>query len=286
MPVLAQISDIHLSPSRPFFQFNYEAVLEELARLRPDHIVVTGDLALNAPDVPEDLAFARAQLDRLPAPWSAVPGNHDLGLVPLVPDQHQAADAARRQHWIDLFGADRFAMDFGDWRILGLNTQLLGGGLPAEAEQQDWLEQELHQKAKPVAVFQHYPLFHHTPDETDRNHTCVVPEARGAMLRALAGSSVKLVASGHLHRDKLTMQDGIAFQWAPATAFIEGEDHKGHGGRAYNGFLVHRFSDGQVVTESVEPRWIIHQDIRSWARMNPHGYYRAVEAPFPAVPAL
>lgn len=284
MPVLAQISDIHLSRSRPFFQFNYEAVLDELARIRPDHIVVTGDLALNAPDDPDDLVFARTQLDRLPAPWSAIPGNHDLGLVPLAPDQYQPADAARRQHWLDVFGPDRFAADFGDWRLLGLNTQLMGGGLPEEAEQQAWLEAELADRARPVAMFLHYPLFRHASSEAERGHSCVVPEARAHVMAAIGAGSVKLVASGHIHRDKRIEEAGVVFQWAPATAFIETGDHNGNGGRAYNGFLLHHFSDGQVRTESIEPRWIIHQDVRGWARMAPHGYYRVVAAPFPAVP--
>lgn len=285
MPVLAQLSDIHLSRSRPFFQFNFEAVLEELARIRPDHIVVTGDIALNAPDDPDDLAFARAQLDRLPAPWSAIPGNHDVGLVPLEPGQYQAADVARRARWLDLFGPDRFAIDLGDWRLLGLNTQLMGGGLPAEAEQHGWLEAQLAERARPVALFLHYPLFRHASTEAERSHSCVVPEARARLMAAIGGSSVKLVGSGHIHREKRMEEGGVVFQWAPATAFIETEDHKGNGGRAYNGFLLHRFSDGQVSTESIEPRWIIHQDVRGWARMTPHGYYRAVEAPFPKVPA-
>jgi 3',5'-cyclic AMP phosphodiesterase CpdA len=285
MPIVAQISDLHLSRSRPFFQFNFEAVLDELARVRPDHIVVTGDLALNGAAVADDLAFARAQLDRLPAPWSAVPGNHDVGLVPLAPDQHQPADDARRAQWLTLFGADRFAIDVGDWLLLGLNTQLLGGGLPAEAEQHDWLRGMLAHADRPAALFLHYPLFRHTPDDPDHGHTCVIPSARAALLDVIEGSAVKLVASGHLHREKRSDHRGIAFQWAPATAFIEGEDRKGHGGHAYNGFLLHRFADGAVTSEGIEPRWIIHHDIRSWARMTPHGYYRAVEAAFPGVPA-
>jgi alkaline phosphatase D len=284
MPVVVQLSDLHLSRSRPFFQFNFEAVLEELARLRPDHIVVTGDLALNAPDDFDDLAFARAQLDRLPVPWSAVPGNHDVGLVPLSPGQHQPADGPRRQRWLDLFGPDRFALDLGDWRLLGLNTQLLGGGLPAEAEQHAWLVAELAATSRPVALFQHYPLFRHGPDDPDHGHTCVIPAARAHLLAAIAGSTVRMVATGHLHREKRIEHGGITFQWAPATAFIEGEDFKGHGGQAYNGFLMHRFADGTVATEGVEPRWIIHHDIRTWARMSPHGYYAAVAAPFPSVP--
>ena len=42
-----------------------------------------------------------------------------------------------------MFGADRFAFDAGGWRVLGINAQLLGYGLPQEAEQDAWLDAEL-----------------------------------------------------------------------------------------------------------------------------------------------
>jgi 3',5'-cyclic AMP phosphodiesterase CpdA len=70
--VIVQLSDTHLSPSRPYFQMNFEHVLEAVAAVRPDHVVITGDLALNGPDDPADIAFARRQFDRLPCAWSAV----------------------------------------------------------------------------------------------------------------------------------------------------------------------------------------------------------------------
>lgn len=283
--MLAQLSDIHLSRSRPFFQFNWEVVLAELAALRPDHVIVTGDLALNGPDDADDIAFARAQLERLPCPWSAVPGNHDLGLVPIRPGVHQPISETRREAYLHHFGADRFRLSFGDWTLLGLNTQLLGSGLAAEAEQHAWLEAELRAAAgRPVALFQHYPLFRERPDETAIGHSFVVPAARARVMALLEGSSVQLVASGHLHREKRMVHAGIAYQWAPATAFIEGADPKQHGGLAYNGFLLHRFNGQAFTTERVEPRWIIQHDIRNWAQSEPHGYYDIVALPWLSLP--
>lgn len=284
---LAQLSDIHLSRSRPFFQFNFEVVLAELAALRPDHVVVTGDLALNGPDDADDIAYARAQLDRLPCAWSAVPGNHDLGLVPIRPGVHQAITEARRAAYLHHFGADRFALAFGDWTLLGLNTQLLGSGLAAEVEQHAWLEAEFAAASgRPVALFQHYPLFRERPDETSIGHSFVVPAARARIMALLEGSSVQLVASGHLHREKRIEHAGITYQWAPATAFIEGEDPKRHGGVACNGFLLHRFAGSTFTTERIEPRWIIQHDIRNWARSEPHGYYDIVALPWLSLPDL
>lgn len=102
MVTLAHLSDVHLPalPHVPLRHLNLkrglglinwhrkrhaihrmetvEALLEDLARQRPDHIVVTGDLANLG--LPEEHANALAWLQRLgaPASVSAVPGNHDI----------------------------------------------------------------------------------------------------------------------------------------------------------------------------------------------------------------
>jgi 3',5'-cyclic AMP phosphodiesterase CpdA len=257
---LVQLSDIHLSASRPFFQFNYDIALEAVTEIEPDVIVVTGDLALNGPDDADDLAFAARQLERLPAAWHAVPGNHDVGLVPFAGGLHQAVDKDRLAAYRSVFGDDRFVTRVGDWTFLGLNSQLLGSGLEAEAEQEDWLASALAAAEGPIGLFLHYPLFIDSPDETQDSHAVVRPAARRRLLDQLTGNGrVGLVGSGHLHQEKRIDLDGIA----------------------YAGFLVYRFDGDSLSVERVEPRWIINHDIRNWGRSEPHGYYEIVRRPFP-----
>jgi 3',5'-cyclic AMP phosphodiesterase CpdA len=50
-----------------------------VAEHAPDVVVHVGDPCLDGTHHPEDLDFAREQLDRLPAPWVSIPGNHDIG---------------------------------------------------------------------------------------------------------------------------------------------------------------------------------------------------------------
>ena len=109
----------------------------------PDLVVHVGDLCLDATHHPEDLDFAREQLERLPAPWVSIPGNHDIGDNPGTGDPVHALTPERLQRWRDVIGPDRWVHDVGGWRLVGLNAQLFGSALPDEHEQWDWLEQTL-----------------------------------------------------------------------------------------------------------------------------------------------
>jgi 3',5'-cyclic AMP phosphodiesterase CpdA len=279
---LVQLSDTHLSASRPYFQFNYEMVVEAMADLAPDHIVITGDLGLNGPDDIADVAFAARQFDRLGAPWSAVPGNHDVGLVPFEGGLHQPINEGRHAAYLATMGADRFVQDIGDWRLIGLNSQLLGSGLAAEAAQQDWLAAMLAETNRPVALFLHYPLFLDDPTDPAPSHNAVLPEPRAAIMAMIEDApQVKLVASGHLHEEQRVERDGVVYHWAPATSFMSSGGC--HGGVATTGFLVHRFDGKTFTTERHSARWMINHDIASWENTEPHGYYEIVKRPYPSV---
>lgn len=66
MTRIGLLSDIHLSRVRPWFHANWELLLRTLdAAPPPDLFIITGDCALDAPSREDDLAYARAQFDRL-----------------------------------------------------------------------------------------------------------------------------------------------------------------------------------------------------------------------------
>lgn len=75
MSVLLQISDPHFGTEQPLV---VEALVT-LARLqRPDLLVLSGDITQRA--LPAQFQAARAFMDRLDAPFVAIPGNHDIPL--------------------------------------------------------------------------------------------------------------------------------------------------------------------------------------------------------------
>jgi 3',5'-cyclic AMP phosphodiesterase CpdA len=75
MSVLLQVSDPHFGTEQP----QVVEALVTLARLqRPDLLVLSGDITQRAR--PAQFQAARAFMDRLGAPFLAIPGNHDIPL--------------------------------------------------------------------------------------------------------------------------------------------------------------------------------------------------------------
>jgi hypothetical protein len=85
-------------------------------------------LAINGSDSDAEIAFAATALRNLRTRVMALPGNHDVGDEP--PGQHpdQIIDADRLARWDSSFATDRWALDAGAWRLIGVNAQLFGSG--------------------------------------------------------------------------------------------------------------------------------------------------------------
>jgi len=75
MRVLAHLSDLHFGRSEAAVVSSLVSALE---KVRPDLIVISGDLTQRAR--PAQFREARAFLDALGAPTLVVPGNHDVPL--------------------------------------------------------------------------------------------------------------------------------------------------------------------------------------------------------------
>lgn len=221
-----QVSDTHLSAERPFFQGNWDAFAALVAAQRPDLVVHAGDLALEGPERASDLDRGRESLGALAADWLAIPGNHDIG-DNAAPGHapKRPVSAALLGAWHARFGACRWMRDLGAWRIVGLNAQLMADETPAEladeaAAQWAFLDEALA-TARPVLLFVHKPLFETSPDApSEPSLRYVPPRSAVRLLDAVAGSTVRIVASGHVHQHRRLRHAGIEFVWAPATAFI------------------------------------------------------------------
>ena len=66
---LIQISDTHLSRSKPHFADNWPPLAEWIAAQRPDLVIHTGDVTVDGADVEDDLAYS-AQL--MNGTWEAL----------------------------------------------------------------------------------------------------------------------------------------------------------------------------------------------------------------------
>jgi 3',5'-cyclic AMP phosphodiesterase CpdA len=214
------ISDLHLSPTHGFFWENFCRARDAINAAPPELVIVNGDLCINGADSDDEMAFAAQALQRLDCPYRALPGNHDVGVSDEPPGQDQVIDALRLARWNGVFGMDRFDMRVGVWRLLGLDAQLCGSGLPEEEAQFEWLNDCLLETGAPVALFLHKPLFLESAAEDRLTQASLNPVPRARLLDLIRRSSVKLVVSGHLHSYRDVVVEGVRMIWAPATSFV------------------------------------------------------------------
>ena len=262
---LVQVSDTHLSPTHGYFNRNFHVFVALMQAMPPDLIAHSGDLSFNGTRAPADLAFARASLQRLPAPWRAIPGNHDTGEAagPLASDP---ATPALQAQWRALFGAPWWVEDFGAWRLIGLDTALPGSGLPDEAQQAAFFAEALAARAgRPVMVFAHVPPFISDPDEAEPSKKALDLAQRAAFLDQCVQGGVRVIACGHLHIRRVMRHRGMDIVWAPATSFVHMPskvNEKTIVPRA--GYVEWLFDGASVRHRFIEPPEMITQDLQRW----------------------
>lgn len=250
---LAQVSDTHLGAGTPLFRANFARVEAALDAARPDMVVATGDVSLDGADSDADLAYAAAAFGRLPGPVHAVPGNHDVGdhpeRAPAQPVDDVRLDRFRRH-----MGPDRWVVDAGHWRLLGLNSQVMGAHAEADDQAALIADALATLDGRRLAVFIHKPFFAAEPDETLFDYWSVPPFARAPLRPILAHPALRLVASGHLHVHHEATRGPVRFAWAPSSAFVVApEGQAGLPGTRPCGILLHRFGDDTVETTLVTP---------------------------------
>ena len=262
---VAQVSDTHLGARTQLFRTNFDRVVQAIEDLHPDLVVATGDQTLDGADQDADMALAAAQFARLAPPVHFVPGNHDVGDHPERAPRQPVNDD-RLERFRRAMGRDRWVVDHGDWRLLGLDSQIMGAH-PAETSQARLIEDALatlgHRR---IAVFIHKPFFAADPDETLFDYWSVPPFARAPLRPLLDHPNLRLVASGHLHLHHETTRGPARFVWAPSAAFVVGpQDQPGLPGERPTGLLLHSFDDDAVHTRLVVPPGMerpFHHDIR------------------------
>jgi 3',5'-cyclic AMP phosphodiesterase CpdA len=179
---------------------NYEYAIAQANRLKPQFVIVTGDLVNKAGDAAQIAEYKRitAKLDRSIRVYS-VPGNHDVGNEPTP----ETLARYREQ-----FGPDYYSFQEGPVYGIVLNSVLIhspqkAGDAPAQQEK--WLRQELAKArqsgaGRHIVVFLHHPIFVENPGEPDQYFN-LPAERRAALLELLEQHGVRYVFAGHHHRN-------------------------------------------------------------------------------------
>ena len=247
--VLAQISDSHLSDSKPFFVENFRVLTAHLAKAKPDLVVNTGDVSLNGADLVSDLNYAHELHEKLGLAWRAIPGNHDIGDNVEI-SKKQPFNEERRSRWTDVFGADWWVQDAPGWRLLGINSQLLGSGIAADQEQLSFIRNAVGTIGdRALLLFIHKPVcVDHLGEETVSGHN-VNPAPRALLLEALGDVEPTIIACGHVHQYREHYVEETLHVWAPATSFFLSRPYQADEGIRTIGFIeYHLHEDGSFET--------------------------------------
>ncbi|MDL2401817.1 metallophosphoesterase family protein [Rhizobium mayense] len=245
---IIQITDTHFSPSKPHFNGNWEPLAQWIEASGADLVVHTGDLSVDGADKDEDIAFSMDLMRQISVPMLIVPGNHDVGHLP---GSLQPVNTERLQRWRRLVGPDYWAEDLENWRLIGLDSLLMGFEDAEEKAQFAWLQDMLESRGdRRVALFAHKPLFVDEPNEGDTGYWSVRPVQRRRFYDLIAAHDVALFASGHLHWAWKGQLDKTALVWAPAASFILDKMERLMPGERLIGAAVHTLGD-DVATEIV-----------------------------------
>jgi 3',5'-cyclic AMP phosphodiesterase CpdA len=176
---------------------NFEFFIANVNRMKPQFVVITGDLSSKAGDPAQIAEYHRIAAKLLPSiKMYNVPGNHDME----TPTPESLA--LYRKNW----GPDYYTFDWQKTRGIVLNSCLIQHPevVPEEADRQlQWLRAELA-KAKTdgmqVIVFQHIPYFLGTVDEPEQYFN-IRSAVRTAYLKLFHDYAVHYIFAGHYHRN-------------------------------------------------------------------------------------
>jgi 3',5'-cyclic AMP phosphodiesterase CpdA len=184
---LAHLSDLHFGRTDPAV---VEALLADLAGLRPDLAIISGDITQRART--HQFAEAKAFLARLPCPALVVPGNHDL--APLwLPFSRLFTPRARFR---------RALPGHADWPVWH-DDEVVAIGLDSTRHLR-WITGKLRRghlqhveqvvTASPDEACK-VVFLHHPPPSAPSGHP----------FQTLAENGVDLILTGHVHQAKVTV---------------------------------------------------------------------------------
>jgi predicted phosphodiesterase len=256
---IALIADTHLSARSPECVANWQAARRSTERLAANLTIHLGDITLDGQAHAEELEFAARLVQRWPTEMLCIPGNHDLGdgsgEVPL--------DTRLLAAYEQAFGPDHWVVTAGDWKLLGINAQLLGTDSPQELALWQWIENQAHRYGTHArtAIFLHRPVLRPQPGEVTRKGRYVASEARNRLLNGPLRPTLRMVVSGHTHQYLDIESDDVRHLWMPSTAFILPDDMQARVGEKIVGLGLLDLGDGAARFDLWCPDGMARNDI-------------------------
>lgn len=207
----------------------YREAIAAANRERPAFVVLGGDMVEDQsdPDQLAELMSITSELDpSVPMRWVA--GNHDAAGDGVVPSPQSV------EWYRSTFGPDAYSFDHGDAAFVVVDSTVLQHPekVPGEpdrslAQLEESLSGARRRGARHIVVFSHHPPFLEHPDEPD-SYWNLPSGTRRRVVDILHRHGVRLVLSGHLHRNNTASDGGLSVVASGAVGFPLGDDPPGY----------------------------------------------------------
>lgn len=262
-----QASDTHISEAGIARMDRFRAITDSV---KPNLIIITGDLVKDALRVPEQEATALYQLfvresSKINQPLRVVPGNHEIfGIerqLSLVSSQNPLYGRKMYRHYL---GPDYYSFNYGGIHFIGLNSldfeDLFYYG-SIDSLQMEWLKKDvaLVPPTTPIITFQHVPFFsgglslqpfeEFGPGrviELEKGvvkYRHIVSNAQD-VLAVLKGHNYPLALAGHYHSQQKFSMAGVQTRFEQTGAVI-GPSAEGEL-KMPSGVMLYKVKDGAV----------------------------------------
>jgi 3',5'-cyclic AMP phosphodiesterase CpdA len=189
---LAHLSDLHFGRDDPVV---VAAMRESLRNLRPDLVVVSGDLTQRART--SQFVAARTFFDQIQSPKLVIPGNHDIPLYNLFGRLVAPFSNYNRYMPVAAEAAQYFADD--EIAVLGLNTVRRLNWKNGRVSEQQLTGMAGWFATLPPSVWKILVTHHPIASTSDARKFSLAQRSVPA-IKAAVKSGVHLVLSGHSHR--------------------------------------------------------------------------------------
>jgi hypothetical protein len=245
-----QASDTHVSEKTLDRMQKFRDVVDSV---KPDFVIITGDLVKDALRVPEIEArglfeLFKREIGKMAAPVWCIPGNHEnFGIerhLSLVSPQHPLYG---RKMYRFYFGPDYYSFNYGGCHFIGLNSlsfeDLYYYG-HIDSTQLEWLKRDIAviPLSTPIITFQHVPFFSGVLsmssfkdngfdrtvewEEGALQYRHVVSNAQ-AVYAILSQHKYPLALAGHHHLQQKFTMEGVQTRFEQTAAVIGPSEEAG-----------------------------------------------------------
>lgn len=271
MRQLLHISDIHFGPHfRPEVA---EGVQEMVARLKPDLVVISGDVTMRAKR--RQFEDALAWVRRLQAPWIVVPGNHD---VPAYRFWERLVDpyGAYRKYFLDELEP---VFEDDELFVLGVNTAFKWTVKDGRFTNDSLRRMERLLTEAPSGKTR-LVVAHHQLTPPPRYDTNRVAERSVEALDVMRRCGVEAVFSGHQHQTYVTLSEEYQPRGGPPTLLVHAGTTTSDRGRGWerrrNSCNWLRIDRDRITVRhllwSEEERWFYEWQRRTFPRIGSRPY--------------